>query len=326
MAASKRKTLPKDFDEMLASASLDALQAVFDRCELEATGGYGKQTALGFSDCPDELVRWLVAQGGDVNAPDTYRRTPLHQRASFGQTEQIGLLLGLGAELETKDDNGCTPLHLAAGSPKPDAVRALLAHGADVHAVNRDGDTPLMGGLRRTRNIDIENMTRVAALLLDAGAEATPEAREEVERIGKEFEFHREGFNPDSLAATDAALAELYRLFGAAAAPGRQRHDGVSRIDMPEGDWPAQHEALWALLVPSSGAARADGGEKNYAEAVASAVRDFLDMIQVINRKYRFLHTLERDEAAGAVAALARALPPDARRALDPIIASALDD
>ena len=40
MTKKKRKTLPKNFDEMLASAPLDELIAIFDVCELEATGGY----------------------------------------------------------------------------------------------------------------------------------------------------------------------------------------------------------------------------------------------------------------------------------------------
>lgn len=52
----KRKTLPKDFDQMLKSASLDELKAVFGKCLIDARGGYAKRTAIGFPECPDALI------------------------------------------------------------------------------------------------------------------------------------------------------------------------------------------------------------------------------------------------------------------------------
>nr|GFD28236.1 hypothetical protein [Tanacetum cinerariifolium] len=82
MGKRKRKTLPKDFDQLLKDAPLAELIEVFDVCELEATGGYSKSTALGFYNCPDDLVRWLVVQGADVDARDHYQRTALHHRSS----------------------------------------------------------------------------------------------------------------------------------------------------------------------------------------------------------------------------------------------------
>jgi len=70
MAKTKKKTLPKDFEPMLERGSLAELKAVFDVCELDARGGYSKQTALAFDKCPDDLARWLVAQGADLSATD----------------------------------------------------------------------------------------------------------------------------------------------------------------------------------------------------------------------------------------------------------------
>ena len=113
MGKRKRKTLPKDFGQLLDQASFAELVAVFDACELEATGGYSKSTALGFYNCPDELVRWLVEQGADINARDTYQRTPLHHRSS-SWIGGIDLLLDLGADIEAQDYQGYTPLHAAA--------------------------------------------------------------------------------------------------------------------------------------------------------------------------------------------------------------------
>ncbi|MDH6279895.1 ankyrin repeat domain-containing protein [Prescottella agglutinans] len=257
----KRKTLPKDFDDMLKTASLDELEDVFDKCLLEARGGSSKQTSIGFVECPDELIVWLVEQGLDVDAADLYEDTPLWTRASRGRAEQIPLLLSLGADIQRPNRYGESPLHAAVGNQRPETTQVLLEHGADARALNGRGETPMLHGLRRTQNIFIPAMTRVATLLLDAGDAVTEDMRAAVTRIGTDFEFHRDNFNPDYLDETDAGLADLYRLFGVTPVAGRRRHDGVSPITVAAGAWQDQHQALWELLVPSSGAAATGQGE-----------------------------------------------------------------
>lgn len=81
MAKAKRKTLPTDFELLLERGTMAELKAVFDVCELNARGGYSKETALAFDKCPDDLARWLAAQGADLSATDTWGNTPLHSRA-----------------------------------------------------------------------------------------------------------------------------------------------------------------------------------------------------------------------------------------------------
>jgi hypothetical protein len=77
--AQKRTTLPKDFEELLAKADLPTLKAVFGRCEVDARGGFSRQTALAYDNCPHELTVWLVAHGADLQgllsagAPAEYR-------------------------------------------------------------------------------------------------------------------------------------------------------------------------------------------------------------------------------------------------------------
>ena len=39
---------------------------------------HGKQTAFAYDECPDELARWLVAEGADLSATDSWGNTPLH--------------------------------------------------------------------------------------------------------------------------------------------------------------------------------------------------------------------------------------------------------
>jgi len=133
MAKAKKKLLPKDFEELLKEGDLARLKAIFDSCELNARSGYSKRTALAYVGCPDELTRWLVEQGADIGAPDTYGETPLHSRAGHWQGE-IGILLDLGADVNARDSRGGTPLHRAARVGNVEAVRLLLEHGARADA------------------------------------------------------------------------------------------------------------------------------------------------------------------------------------------------
>ncbi|MFE3178173.1 ankyrin repeat domain-containing protein [Amycolatopsis sp. NPDC059090] len=273
----KRKTLPKNFGEMLTSASLAELQAVFGRTELDARGGYGKETAIGYVDCPDELIVWLVDQGLDVDAANQYGETPLWTRAARGEAAQIPLLLSLGADLERPRGHNGTPLHGAASRQRPETVRVLIEHGANVHATidGKPNLTPLLFGLRHTENIGIADMAETASLLLQAGAPVTDVARDLVRRIGTTFEFHRKGFNRDLLDATDAGLQELYRLFDVEPVPPRLIHDGTSPITVPDGTWQKQHQQLWELLVPSSGVAETVQGEA--IRVTGKVAREILD-------------------------------------------------
>ena len=257
--AKKKKTLPKDFDELLKTSDIGALKAIFDDRELDARGGYGKGTALHCYGVPEEFVRWLVEQGADVNAVDDYQRTPLDRQATIG-SDTVKLLLELGAEIRP-DKYGQTPLHTAAGFFKVDTVRLLIEWGADVHAEGSGVETPLSYALARTRGINIPNMAKVAALLLDAGAKITPDMAKSVERTGKDFEFHRENFNEELLEETEAGLRKLYELFNVEPIVARKRHDGVSPITVAAEGWKKQHHELWEFLVPSQGPAKTVQGE-----------------------------------------------------------------
>ena len=281
MARAKRKTLPKDFEELLKAGDLDALKAVFDHVEVNARGGVFKQSALAFNDCPDDLSRWLVAQGADLNAADKYGETPLHARAGHWQGN-IAVLLELGADVNHGAGSHETPLHRAAAVGNLEAAQLLLEHGADPRALNSREQSALVFALERCSNTHIERMAPIAALLLSAmstppakksligrlfgGAAGpspaiTPELQGMVEKIGKNFEFHRAGFNRESVDAASNALDRLYRLFDVPPIPRRALHDGNSNIVTKAATWQERHQELWELLVPSSGAASTIQGE-----------------------------------------------------------------
>jgi ankyrin repeat protein len=284
MPKAKKKLLPKDFASLLKAGDLAALKGVFETCELDARGGYGKQTALAFYDCPDDLARWLVGQGADLEARDTYNRTPLHNLTS-GRFSEVVTLLDLGADIHATDNEAETPLHKAAKSGNAEAVRVLVDRGARADALNAAGLSPLAAALQYCSNSQIEPMAATAELLLAAVAPAprpsglrglvervfasgreeqapvTAQMRAFVQRIGESFEFHRAGFNPDSVEATSAALDRLYALFDVPPVPRRQVYDGRSPIVAKSTRWQDQHQELWTLLVPSQGPASTVQGE-----------------------------------------------------------------
>lgn len=260
MAKKKRSTLPKDFREILDQGDIQKIKGVFDSCDVNAVGGYGKETAIAFDKCPDEIARWLVANGADLSAKNTWGRSALHNRAG-SRRSSIGVLLELGASVSAIDSYGNTPLHSAADSHHGGSTKLLLEHGAQVNAVNNEGLTPIELGLRSCRNIDIENTVELVRILLEAGAKKSDSCKKSVETIGQTFEFHREGFNKDSVEAVSSSLDQLYKIFGVPPIPRRLKYDGKSPIIPVSSSWQKQHEELWNLLVPSSGHASTVQGE-----------------------------------------------------------------
>lgn len=258
--AYKRKTLPKNIDELLASARLDELTGLFKGRRLGATGGYHQQTVLAYDECTDEFVAWYLAQGGDLEAPDRSGRTPLHTRAGSWR-ESTGQLLELGANPNARDAGGNAPLHAAAMAPRVGTLRLLLAHGADPQALSESGDTALDLVLRYASNATLDRAAPAARLLLEAGADRTESHREAVRRLGETFELHRAEFARELLDDADAALSELYALFDVEAVPAHVPLAPDAPIPVQEGSAGARHAALWDLLVPSMGPAGTVQGE-----------------------------------------------------------------
>lgn len=284
--AKKRVTLPKEFKDLMDEGNIEALKAVYDRCELTAHDGrFSLCTPLHMGGVPDELVIWLVEKGLDINIPDYYGGTPLYRQAILGR-DTVKLLCELGADIEKPNRYGETPLHMAAEFFHPKTVKFLINKGANVNVENDMGRTPLASVLMVCRGIYIAQTAEIASMLLEAGAKKTSAMKEKVENIGKDFEFHRESIHPDYIEAADKGLAKLYELFDVKPVEKRITHDGVSPILVKEGSWEEQYEELWSFLIPSSGAAKTVQGE---VIRIPGRVRDELDRNGGVNwdRDYR---------------------------------------
>ncbi|SKA95970.1 Ankyrin repeat [Agreia bicolorata] len=260
MVQQLRSTLPKNFEDLLADGDEAAVLAVFDTCEVNARGGYWKCTALGFATCPAVVARWLVDHGADVEAVDSGGMTPLHRHAG-AWNGQPRLLLDLGANIESVNKQGETALHVAAGRHRVQTVRLLVERGANVSAEARRGLTPAATAVKLCENATIAETAEILEILVAAGAVLTEDLRADAARIGKQFEFHRDNFNQDSLPAADAGLQKIYELLKASPVQRRRMHDGSSNIVVTGSTWQDQHRELWDLLVPSQGAAVTVQGE-----------------------------------------------------------------
>lgn len=65
----KRKTLPKNFEQLVTGDDTETIKKVFDKCDINAYGGYNKGNAFSFL-ISEDLMKWLLEQGADINYTD----------------------------------------------------------------------------------------------------------------------------------------------------------------------------------------------------------------------------------------------------------------
>lgn len=92
---------------------------------------------------------WL-SEAIDLNAPDSYSRTPLHKAVIGRQPHIVKKLIDTGVELNSSDTVGNTPLYYAVAHLQVDSAHHLLDAGADVRA-GYHGNSANKAALARNR-------------------------------------------------------------------------------------------------------------------------------------------------------------------------------
>lgn len=77
-----------------------------------------------------DVIRFLVANGGDINSPDEHGDTPLHLAVRQGERVVAKHLINQGADVNAVNQAGEAPLDLAVSRNDKDIIQLLERNGA----------------------------------------------------------------------------------------------------------------------------------------------------------------------------------------------------
>ena len=258
----KRKTLPKEFEQLLQTGTDEEIKAVFEKCDINAYGGYNKHNALCFP-MSYERMKWLIEQGADINYLDKFGNTPLLYLASrsFAQDQAINLVK-LGADIHYQykmyRENALYGA-ISAGSLK--LVQCLIEAGIETNTQNWRQDMPLESAFCQARAFDLMKLIPITKYLLSVGVPVTEKLKNYFIEIAKDIEFRRKDIHPKDMQEIDSALECLYELFQVEPVPRKVEYDGKSPIIIQVATWQKMYQELWELLVPGSSHANTIQGE-----------------------------------------------------------------
>ncbi len=102
-------------------------------------------------------IEFLIAQGADINASNKEGITALHLAASIHYIDVLRTLLKVDANLNQQDANGNTALHIAVEAQNIEAVKEFLAKKANVNLQDNKGETALYKAARKN-NLALVNL------------------------------------------------------------------------------------------------------------------------------------------------------------------------
>ncbi len=287
MTAFDRKTLPEDFAEQLTTKSLPELKELFRIIAVNARDKHSTNCAIAFPQCPDELTRWLVGQGLNVDEPSSLGWSPLAVRAETPGAN-LAILLELGANIDGPSQFRA-PLIRAVYGGSLEHVKLLIEQGADPLKPRSDGSNALEAAVEQCTRRHISTYLPIVEYLAsltrrDAVAgwrrlfgpktpvyPITGELINLVEKHGQSLEARRFNIALHGDVADEADLArfergvrrlcQLFELPAVPVIPLVDIHDGVSPIIATGTGTHAKYVQLWEMLVPPSGPARTVQGE-----------------------------------------------------------------
>jgi hypothetical protein len=83
----------------------------------------------------------MVERGANLNAEDSFGRTPIHKAAWSLDLACLEKFISLGANVNCKDFSGTTPLHWVCKEGNVECAKLLTSHGADSTIVDMGGET-----------------------------------------------------------------------------------------------------------------------------------------------------------------------------------------
>jgi ankyrin repeat protein len=289
MAAKRHKNLKKSIETFVPfcgyfHVALFVMMTLFGTTVLAAITLDNSRLVSAVKNRDIAMVRGLLKQHADPNAPDVDGTTPLIWAAHNGDAESGKLLIAAGANVKATNRYGINALHEAATLGDLAMMEALLKAGSDPNAAYGAGETPLMLAAR-TGNLN------AVKLLIDRGA-----------NVNGADEF--KGYTPLMFAATEnqAEVAKLLIEHGANVNARSRRFEfgslkeaaGGALMERAEGGMtPLQYAAREGNIETGQVLLRA-GADVNAAEPQ----HNFTPMlIAIYNGKYDFASVLIEHDA-----------------------------
>ena len=148
-------------------------QALNEGANVDAADSWGRtplMLATQLRNTP--AVKLVLARKPDVNAANRNDITPLIAATQSGNEEVVGLLLAAGADPDLADNLGWTALMWASARNRGAIAKRLVDAKADAHVEARDGATAI--DLARKANADPTLIALLEACKPDAAKCATP--------------------------------------------------------------------------------------------------------------------------------------------------------
>jgi hypothetical protein len=112
-------------------------------CEINAylRDVIGRQTLLHLAilNNQNDVVRFLIEMGADINICSSKSYTTLHFAAQVDNVDIITLLLDKGSSVNVTNESGATPLYSAAQSGSLSAAEVLVRRGAAIDKTDKYG-------------------------------------------------------------------------------------------------------------------------------------------------------------------------------------------
>lgn len=194
------------------------------------------------------VVRTLIQQKADVNAPAADGDTALHWAAYHDDQEMGGLLIRAGANVTAANRYGVTPLALACTNGSAGMVELLLNAKADPNVVTGEGETALMTAARSGNvgvvksliahgaNVNTKESWRGQTALMWAAAEGHVAVVNALVAAGAEINARsKNGFTPFLFAAREGQASVVAALLKAGVSVNEALPPSIRRGNSSQG-------------------------------------------------------------------------------------------